>query len=141
MSVVTSVRHRVDPAPLTALAALGDLVCIGVFVVGGATSGHGFDPVADAPRLASTFATFAVGWTLASVLAGVHSADARRSVRAAIRRTIPAWLVAAAVAQALRATPQVPGRAALTLYAVSVVVVLAMLVPWRVAVTVAANRS
>jgi len=140
MSVVTSVRHRVDPAPLTALAALGDLVCIGVFVVVGATSGHGFDPVAEAPRIASTFATFAVGWALASVLAGVHSTDGRRSARETIRRIVPAWLVAAAVAQALRATPQVPGRAALTLYAVSVVVVLAMLVPWRLAVVALASR-
>lgn len=140
MSVVTSVRRRVDPAPLTALAALGDLVCIGLFVVVGASSGHGFDPVADAPRLASTFATFAVGWTLASVVAGVHSAEARTSARETIRRTVPAWLVAAAVAQVLRATPQVPGQAALAFYVVSVLVVLALLVPWRVAVTVAANR-
>jgi len=137
MSVATSVRHRLDPAPLTVVGAIGDLVCIGVFVGLGATMGH---DISSPARIAITFGTFVVGWALASFVAGVHTTDARRSLRSAVGRTVPAWAAAAAVAQALRATGPVPGNAALTFYLVSVGVGLALLVPWRVAVAVFATR-
>jgi hypothetical protein len=137
MSVVTSVRSRLDPAPLTAVGVAGDLVCIGAFVGLGATMGHN---ISDPVRVATTFATFAVGWLLASVVAGVHAAGARRSLRRAVGRTVPAWVAAAAVAQLVRATGPVPGNAAVSFYLVSVGVGLALLTPWRVAVAVAASR-
>jgi hypothetical protein len=137
MSVATAVRHRLDPAPLTAVGAVGDLGCIGLFVGLGATMGH---DISDPARIAITYGTFVVGWALASFVAGVHGADARGSLRSAVGRTVPAWVAAAAVAQALRATGPVPGNAALTFYLVSVGVGLALLVPWRVAVTLVAAR-
>ncbi|MEF8851178.1 MAG: DUF3054 domain-containing protein [Haloarculaceae archaeon] len=137
MSVATSVRHRFDPAPLTAVGAAGDLVCIGLFVGLGATMGH---DIGDPVRVAITFGTFAVGWTLASFVTGVHAADARRSARSAVGRTVPAWVAAAAVAQLLRATGPVPGNAALSFYLVSVGVGLALLVPWRLALAAVASR-
>lgn len=137
MSVATSVRRRLVPAPLTAVGFAGDLACIGLFVGLGATMGHSIgDPV----RIAITFATFAVGWALASFAAGVHAAAARGSLRSAVVRTVPAWVVAAALAQLLRATGPVPGNAALSFYLVSVGVGLALLVPWRVALAAVASR-
>ena len=137
MSVATSVRHRLDPTPLTAVGAVGDLVCIGLFVGLGATTGH---DISDPARVATTYGTFVVGWALASFVAGVHSAGGRGSVRSAVGRTVPAWVAAAAVAQALRATGPVPGNAAVTFYLVSVGVGLALLVPWRVAIALIASR-
>ncbi|WP_415379113.1 DUF3054 domain-containing protein [Halosimplex sp. TS25] len=136
-SVARAVRHRVDPAPFTALVALGDLVCIAAFVLLGVTVGHeSIDPLARPGRVALTFLSFAVGWAVTSVAGGLYSVDARASPTAAVARTIPAWIGAALVAQGLRATPVFPGGAALTFFLVSVGVVLALLVPWRVAVAV-----
>lgn len=134
MSLSTSVRHRVDTAPVTALAAVGDLVCIAVFVFGGAAGGHGFDLVGQFGHVALTYTTFVVGWGLASVAAGLHTAATRRTPRRALARTVPAWVVAALVAQSLRATPVFPGDASLAFFLVSVGVGLALLGPWRAGV-------
>jgi hypothetical protein len=135
-SVGRAVRHRVDPAPFTAVVALGDLVCIAAFVLLGVTVGHeGIDPLARPGRVALTFLSFAVGWALISVAGGLYSADARTSAKAAIARTVPAWIGAAVLAQGLRATPFFPGNAAVTFFLVSVGVVLALLVPWRIVVS------
>lgn len=133
-SVVRSVRHRVDPTPRTALVAVGDLALIAVFVFGGAAGGHGFDPVGQFGRVGMTYVSFLVGWAGAALLGGLYTADARRTVKRAVAVTVPAWVVAAVVAQLLRATAVFPGDAALTFFLVSVGVVLALLVPWRVAV-------
>jgi len=122
----------VDPAPVTALVALGDLACIGAFVVAGEIS-HDVDPVANPLYVTETAIPFLIGWTLVALLGGLYAADARRSWRAAVVRTVPAWVGAALVAQAVRATSLVHGGAAVTFYLVSVGVGLALLVPWRVA--------
>ena len=135
-SVRTTLAHRVDPAPFTALVALGDLVCIAAFVLLGVTVGHeGIDPVANPGRVAATVATFAVGWALVAPLAGLYAADTYASAKRTVLRTVPAWVGAALVAQALRATAVVPGGAAVTFFVVSVVVTLALLVPWRLVVS------
>jgi zinc transporter ZupT len=138
MSVEMSVRGRVDPAPLTAAAAAGDLVCIGLFVGVGSTVGHSIGhPV----RIAITFSTFALGWGVVSLLAGVHAAETHRSLRATAGRTVLAWVVGAALVQGLRWTDPVPGNPALAFYLVSVGVGLALLVPWRLGVTALARRA
>lgn len=134
---VTSVRRRVDPAPFTAVVAVGDLLCIGAFVVLGAWQGHG---ITDPARVASTLGTFVFGWAVAALVVGVYAAEARASVRGALVRTVPAWAGAAVVAQGLRATAVVPGNASLPFFAVSVGVGLALLVPWHAAAAGLAGR-
>jgi len=131
-SAVRTVGGRVDPAPVTALVALGDLACIGAFVVAGEIS-HNVDPAANPLYVAETATPFLVGWALVALLGGLYAADARRSARRAVALTVPAWVGAALVAQAIRATPMFHGDAALTFFLVSVGVGLALLVPWRVA--------
>lgn len=133
-SVVRAVRHRVDPTPGMALVAVGDLALIAVFVFGGAAGGHGFDPVGQFGRVGMTYASFVVGWALAAVLGGLYAIDARRTTKRAVTVTVPAWVVAAVLAQLLRATALFPGDAAVTFFLVSVGVGLVLLVPWRVAV-------
>lgn len=131
-SAVRTAGGRVDPAPVTALVALGDLACIGLFVVAGEIS-HNVDPVANPVYVAETALPFVIGWAVVAVLGGLYAADARRSWRRAVGLTVPAWAVAALVAQGIRATPYLHGGAALPFYLVSVGVGLALLVPWRVA--------
>jgi len=135
-SARTALEIRVDPVPFTALVALGDLVCIAAFVLLGVTVGHeSIDPVANPGRVAATVLTFAVGWAVTAPLAGLYAADTYGSAKRALARTVPAWVGAALVAQALRATAVVPGGAAVTFFVVSVVVTLALLVPWRLVVS------
>ena len=134
MSLAASVRDRVDPIRLTALLAVGDLVCIAVFVFGGAAGGHGFDPVGQFGRVAQTYLSCLVGWAVAAFAVGLYAAETRRSPRTALVRTAAAWVAAALVAQGLRATPLFPGDAAVTFFLVSVGVGLALLGPWRVVV-------
>lgn len=133
-SVATAVRHRVHPAPATALVALGDLACIGIFVVTGEIS-HGVDPAAAPWYVANAWLAFALGWALVALVGGLYAADAWASPRRVLALTAPAWAGAALVAQALRTTRAFHGGAALTFYLVSVGVGLALLVPWRLAVS------
>ncbi|QLH80257.1 DUF3054 domain-containing protein [Halosimplex pelagicum] len=139
-SVRTALGRRVEPAPFTALVALGDLACIAAFVLLGVTVGHeSIDPAANPGRVAAVILTFAAGWAVTALLGGLYAADAYGSAKRAVARTVPAWVGAALIAQALRATAVVPGGAAVTFFVVSVLVTLALLVPWRVAVSVLAS--
>ncbi|QPV61459.1 DUF3054 domain-containing protein [Halosimplex litoreum] len=136
----TALALRVEPVPFTALVALGDLICIAAFVLLGVTVGHeSIDPTANPGRVAATVLTFAAGWAVTAPLGGLYAADTYGSAKRAVALTVPAWVGAALVAQALRATAVVPGGAAATFFVVSVVVTLALLVPWRVAVSVLAS--
>lgn len=141
-SVRTALAHRVEPAPFTALVALGDLACIAAFVLLGVTVGHeSIDPTANPGRVAAVILTFAAGWAVTAPLGGLYAADVYGSAKRAVARAVPAWVGAALIAQALRATAVVPGGAAATFFVVSVVVTLALLLPWRVAVSVLASES
>lgn len=140
MTTYASVRDRVDPTSLTATVAVGDLVCIAVFVFGGAAAGHGFDPVGQFGHVARTYLSFLVGWLVVAVPVGLYTVEARRTPARALARTGPAWVVAALLAQGLRATPLFPGNAAVTFYLVSVGVGLALLGPWRAGVSWLSGR-
>lgn len=128
--VVDWVRPRVDPEPLTALVALVDLALIGVFVVVGEIS-HNVDPIASPWLVADTYTPFLLGWVAALIPGGLYAPDARSPSRAAGATAI-VWVVAAGIAQLLRATSLFHGNAAPVFFAVSVAVGLTLLVPWRV---------
>jgi|GEM_PF-1516717 len=135
-SVRTALAGRVDPAPFSALVALGDLVCIAAFVLLGVTVGHeSIDPTANPGHVVAVILTFVAGWAVTGLLGGLYTADVYRSTKRTVVRTVPAWIGAALLAQALRATAVVPGGAAVTFFAVSVLVTLALLLPWRVVVS------
>jgi len=126
-SVVSAARGRVDATPLSATAAVGDLVCIAMFVALGGVQ-HG--TIDQFGRMGLTYVSFAGGWALTSLLVGVYAVDAR-SVRRTLRRVVPAWVGAAVVAQGLRSTATFPGRAQLSFFVVSVLVGAALLAGWR----------
>jgi hypothetical protein len=132
-NAATALGSRFEPTSRTALLIAGDVAAIGLFVVLGEIS-HGVDPVAQAGRVADTIAPFLVGWLVVAVAGGLYTADAVRSWRRAVEMTAPAWIAAALIGQGLRATPLFHGDAALPFVVVSILVGLALLVPWRIAV-------
>lgn len=112
------------------LFVLGDVLAILAFVVVGELS-HGIDPLAQSVYVAGTAAPFVVGWAFAGSALGAYAARARESLRAGLPRAFLAWLVADAVAQALRALPFFHGDAAFTFYLVAAVFGGALLLGWR----------
>ncbi|MFW6435945.1 MAG: DUF3054 domain-containing protein [Halovenus sp.] len=134
--VVSMVDRRFDPSPLTALVAVGDLLLIGLFVILGEIQ-HGTPPWEKplwALWAAETYATFLIGWLIVAFVGGLYTRDAWQFPLRAISWTAPAWITAVLIAMAIRATPLVHGSVQLTFVIVSMVVGLALLVPWRSAV-------
>lgn len=125
--------ERVDFSRATALLALGDVALILLFVLLGEIR-HGVDPATQPLRVLGTFAPFFIGWAAVAVLGGVYAREVRFDAKIAAVRTAVVWIFAALVGQALRATPVFHGDADPAFVAVTVLVGLALLVPWRVAV-------
>ena len=130
MSTVESLRARMDASPGTLALAVGDIGLITLFVVLGELQ-HGYDILAETGRVIGTALPFFIGWALVSIPAGVYAPATRLSVRRAVSRTALAWVGAALVGQALRATPIFHGGFALPFALVSLGVGIVLLVPWR----------
>ncbi|MFW6437310.1 MAG: DUF3054 domain-containing protein [Halococcoides sp.] len=126
---------------LTAIAAAGDLTLVTLFVVLGATMGHGQDPVAQVGRIAMTLLSFLIGWTLAALATRAYAPGWHDSLASAAGRTLFAWVVAVLIALALRSTAVFPGNVALSFALVATGVGLALLVPWRVGLTLVARQA
>ncbi|WP_049899779.1 DUF3054 domain-containing protein [Halococcus agarilyticus] len=139
-SAVASLRARITLSPRTLGVALGDLLLISLFVVLGELQ-HGYDIVADAPRVLGTALPFFLGWALVSVLVGAYTPVVHRSIGTAAGRTAVAWIGAALVGQALRTTSVFPGESPIPFVLVSLGVGLALLVPWRAAVAYVGTRG
>ncbi|MFB6073660.1 MAG: DUF3054 domain-containing protein [Haloarculaceae archaeon] len=119
---------RVAPTGRTAALLIGDLLAIAAFVLFGMAH-HG--TIDEPVRVVQVLGSFYVGWIPLAIVAREYAADALASYRRVPVRTLPAWVLAVVVAQALRATRFDPGHAALTFALVSVVVGGALLTGWR----------
>ncbi|WP_338728616.1 DUF3054 domain-containing protein [Haladaptatus sp. DJG-WS-42] len=117
---------RVAVTPRTALLALGDVTLIALFVFLGQQE-HGTQ------GLLMTAAPFIIGWLLVAPLAGLYDGS-RRDLKSTIGRTAGAWVGAALIGQALRATEVFPGGFAIAFVIVSILVGLVLLVPFRTVV-------
>lgn len=134
-SAVASLRARIDASQTTLALALGDFALIALFVVLGELQ-HGYDPFTETGRVAGTAIPFFIGWAVVSVLAGVYTPAVYRVPRNAVLRTALAWVGAALVGQALRATSVFHGDFAPAFVLVSIGVGLFLLLPWRVVIAV-----
>ncbi|MFC6732641.1 MULTISPECIES: DUF3054 domain-containing protein [unclassified Haladaptatus] len=120
---------RVAATPRTALLALGDLALIALFVFLGQQE-HGTE------GLLMVAAPFLIGWLLVAPLVGLY--DGRQyDLKTTVGLTAGAWVGAALIGQALRATEFFPGGLAIAFVIVSIVVGLVLLVPFRALVAYA----
>ena len=100
---MSALSGRVDTAALP--LAVVDLVAIlGVLTIG-MIQHSTFSPA----RAAGVYGPFLIGWAAAAVLIGAYSAGAAESAKAAIPLAVRAWVPAAAVGFALRASPLFSG--------------------------------
>jgi len=112
--------------------ALGDLACIGLFVLAGELQ-H-FDAGTALARAPGTALPFVVGWALAATLLGAYAADAIGAPRRAVARVLVVWTGAALVGHALRATPAFHGGFSPAFLVVSLAAGGGLLSAWRGAV-------
>lgn len=130
MNGVVDTPERAGGWTRTVGLALGDVLLILAFVVAGEIR-HGVDPLARSGVVLDTALPFFVGWFAAALVAGLYRPG--WTPRAVAVRTAGAWIAAAVVALALRATPVFHGDFAVAFLLVSVGVGLLLLVPWRAA--------
>lgn len=126
-------RSRVESSPGTARLALGDLfVLVGFFVLGELS--HGVSPIASPLVVADTIAPFLIGWVVAALVVGAYAPGATRTVRVAVLRAAGAWVGAAAIGLALRATPLFHGVSPLSFALVVTGIGVVFFSAWRAAV-------
>jgi hypothetical protein len=130
MADTRTLAPRPESSTVTAALVLGDVALITLFVVLGEIQHRSLAAVPI--YTPEALAPFLVGWVVTSLLAGVYAPGVRGNVRSVAARTALAWVGAALIGQAIRATPFVRGNAALAFVVVSLLVGLALLVPWRV---------
>lgn len=132
-------RTRIDPSPLMAGLAVGDVVAILAFVTVGEFS-HAADPLGNPELVLTTAAPFLVGWLVVAVLGRLYTHAAVATARRAAIRAAPAWIVGSLLGQAIRATEPVPGDAPLTFVLVTMLFGGFAVVGWRVIAAVVLSR-
>lgn len=131
--VVSTVRRRIDPGPLTGVVAAGDVALIALWVAVGQYF-HGLPPWEYSGRLVQNVVPFLLGWAVASFAGGLYTHDAWEFPIRAVSWTVPAWITAVVIAVLLRGTPVFPGNASPVFGAVALGVGLVLLLPWRVGI-------
>ncbi|MWG33530.1 DUF3054 domain-containing protein [Halomarina oriensis] len=129
-TATAGLRGRIDRSPTTLGFVVGDLLLIGAFLFAG-TLQHDTAASEQVSAFAGVAAPFYVGWLLLFPLAGVYAARTRQSPRTAVTRVVGAWVGAALVGLALRATAFFPGGFAVAFMLVAIGVGLALLVPFH----------
>lgn len=139
VEVISFIDRRIDRTRLSTLVAVGDVVLIALFVGFGEVS-HGTPPWEFPTRAIEAFVPFLLGWAIASFVGGLYQADAWEFPLRAISWTTPAWITGVLIAMAIRSLPVIRGGVQPSFVVVSMVVGLALLIPWRTAVAVMAKK-
>lgn len=122
-----------------ALVAAGDVVVLASFVVTGLLMHH-IPPLSYPVHAALTALPFLIAWALVAPICGAYATRTIRSVKRTIGVTTVAWTIASIVGAGIRATPFFHGGAPVDFVLVNLVFGLGFLLPWRVAVALAARR-
>jgi hypothetical protein len=100
--------RRIDAA--AAPLAVVDLLALSIILTYGVIQHNGVDYLSTSTGgWLLTLVPFLLGWAIASPLIGAYSAGAAESAKAAIPLAIRAWVPAAAIGFALRASPLFSG--------------------------------
>lgn len=124
--------ERIEASGTTALLLAGDLLAILVFVLAGEFRHHPTDLALS--RTPGTLLPFLVGWAVLAPVAGAYAAGIGRQPRAGAITVAAAWIGAALLGHALRATDYLHGGFDLTFVLVSLATAGPLLVAWRLAV-------
>lgn len=127
-------QSRVPLTPWTAVLVVGDVLALVAFVTVGALE-HNIDPTAFVGRMVGTVTPFVLGWLAVALVGGLYRREATASLRNAVLWTLPAWVVAVLVAQALRSTSYFPGNAPPSFVLVSLFFGGLFIHGWRVLAT------
>ena len=125
-------ERRLDRSRWTALLAVGDVVALTAFVAAGQVRHVGENPLLSPVTLLGALAPFLIGWTLVALVGGLYTHDALLGPRRMLSWTVPAWLLGAAIALALRWTTLFPGDVSGLFPLVAIVFGGVLLVGWRV---------
>ena len=126
-------RSRVNRSSGTARLALGDLLVLVAFLVMGELR-HGVSPIQQPLVVADTVAPFLVGWIVGAFAAGAYAPGATRTVKSAVVRAVAAWVPAAVIGLALRATGFFHGDSPLSFALVVTGIGVVSFSLWRAAV-------
>lgn len=96
--------QRLDLSRWTALLAVGDFLAIGAFVAMGQFQHTGNNPLLAPLELLEAMAPFLLGWIAVALIGGLYTHDVLLGPRRMLSWTIPAWILGAIIALALRAT-------------------------------------
>jgi hypothetical protein len=119
---------RLSLSRTTAVVAVGDLLCIGLFSVAGVLEHQSGSLITRVPEVA---APFLIGWALVGLLTGAFTTAALATPREAATRAAVAWLGADLVGQGLRSTELFSGGFDPAFFLVSLFVTGVLLVGWR----------
>ncbi|ODR82773.1 hypothetical protein BG842_17130 [Haladaptatus sp. W1] len=130
--------RRFDRSSTTAGLVIGDVVVLVVLLAIGAMR-HNENILARPVYFAGTVAPFLIGWIIASLVVGLYSSRARRSVRSSVLFADGTWVIAALIGAGLRATSFFHGESPLTFVLVMLGFGLLFMTVWRLVASVASN--
>jgi hypothetical protein len=119
-------------SPPAALALLGDVLVLLVFVAMG-ISNHGGAPLESPVYTLERVAPFLLSWVVVAPLAGVYHRETLTGYRRTVVLVTAAWVVVALGGSALRGSSLFPGGAPLPFVLVTLSFGTAMVLSWRVA--------
>ncbi|GKZ13694.1 DUF3054 domain-containing protein [Haladaptatus sp. T7] len=130
--------RRFDRSSTTAGLVIGDVVVLVVLLAIGAMR-HNENIIGNPGYFAGTVAPFLIGWIIASLVVGLYSSRARRSVRSSVLFADGTWVIAALIGAGLRATSFFHGESPLTFVLVMLGFGLLFMTVWRLVASVASN--
>lgn len=124
------VQVRIDDA--ARLLIPGDLLVLASVFAAGTVHHHGGEILTTRPLyVLTTILPFLLGWAVAGPLLGAYGPRAAASAHESAVLAVRAWVVGAAIAVLVRASPLFSGGASLTFFAVTLGTGAAGLAIWR----------
>ena len=133
--------QRLDFSRRTVLLAVGDVLALTGFVAAGQAQHTGGNPLADPVDLIGALAPFLIGWLVVALIGGLYTDDALVSPRRMLSWTVPAWILGATIALALRATSLFPGSINGLFPVVALAVGGILVIGWRILAAVVYSRA
>lgn len=127
----TWLADRLDVSRWTAVLAVGDLVVLTAFVAAGQYRHSGVNPFTLPGQLLGALAPFLIGWVAVALIGGLYTHDALLGPRRMVSWTLPAWILGAIIALALRGTELFPGTLVGLFPFVAMVFGGLLIVTWR----------